>query len=283
MIPPLTSTTDLVEVVLWWAITTNQLRCVSSRRDITTTAYTPWRTVINTNNTTDVTVVWSPAASTQRVVDFLNIYNHDTVTATVTVKFSDNWTEYIMRKWDLAPQERLEYQDWEWFRTFTSSWALKTVVNWANTPVTSNLTTVVLDSDVTNNNAVANTIADVTWLSFTATSWKTYYYRACISYTAAATTTWSRWAVNHAWGTLSAYSRYSLTSSSDTINHWVTAVDSPAASNATSASTISNIAILEWFFTASSTWTFIIRFASEVASSAIIAKAGSILQYQEVL
>ena len=279
----LSSTTDLVEVVLWWAITTNQLRCVSSRRDITTTAYTPWRTVINTNSTTDVVVVWSPAASTQRVVDFLNIYNHDTVTATVTVKFSDNWTEYIMWKWDLATQERLEYQDWEWFRAFTSSWALKTVVNWANTPVTSNLTTVVLASDVTNNNAVANTIADVTWLSFTATAWKTYYYRACIMYTSAATTTWSRRAVNHAWWTLSAYSRYSLTSSTDTINHWVTAVDSPAASNATSASTLANIAILEWFLTASSTWTFIIRFASEVSSSAIVAKAGSILQYQEVL
>lgn len=93
----------------------------------------------------------------------------------------------------------------------------------------------------------------------------------------------NRWCVNHAWWTLSAYSRYSLTSSSDTINHWVTAVDSPATSNATSGSTIANIAIVEWFFTASSTGTFIIRFASEIASSAIVAKAGSILQYQEVL
>ena len=274
MIPTLSSTTDLVEVVLGWAITTNQLRCVSSRRDITTTAYTPWRTVINTNNTNDVIVVWSPAASTQRVVDFLNVYNHDTVTATVTVKFSDNGTEYIMWKWDLATQERLEYQDWEWFRAFTSSWALKTVVNWSNTPATTSMTTVILASDVTNNNASANTIADVTWLSASFTTWKTYYYRACIMYTAAATTTGSRWAVNHAWGTLYGSSRYSLTTTSETINHWVTAVDSPAASNATSATTGANIAILEWFLVTSSTGTFIIRFASEVSSSAIVAKAG---------
>lgn len=279
----LDTTTDTIEIVLWGAITTNQLRCVTARRDITTTGYTPWRTVINSNNTTDATIVGSPWASTQRVVDTINVYNHDTATATVTIKHDANGTEYILFKWDIAAQERLEYIDWEWFRTFTSTWALKTVINGANAPVSSNLTTVVLASDVTNNNASANTIADVTGLSFTATSWKTYYYRACVMYTAAATTTGSRWCVNHAGGTLYGMSRYSLTTTSETLNHWVTAVDSPAASNATSATTGANIAIVEWFLVASSTWTFIIRFASEVSSSAIVAKAGSILQYQEVL
>lgn len=283
MIPTLSSTTDLVEVVLWGSVTTNQLRCVSSRRDITTSAYTPGRTVINTNNTTDVTIVWSPAASTQRVVDYINIYNHDTVTATVTVKFSDNWTEYIIRKWDLATQERFEYQDGEGSRAFTSSWALKTALNWANCPISTWLTTVILWSDVTNNNAVANTIANVTGLSFSATSGHTYYYRACVAYTAAATTTGSRRCVNHAGGTLYLSSRYSLTTTTETINHWITAVDTPASSNATSATTAANIAIIEWLFTASATGDFIIRFASEVSSSAIVAKAGSILQYQQVL
>ena len=57
----------------------------------------------------------------------------------------------------------------------------------------------------------------------------------------------------------------------------------PAACNATSASASGNIATLKWMFTASSSWTFIIRFASEVASSAIVAKAWSILEYQQVL
>lgn len=279
----LDTTTDTLQVVLWGSVTTNQLRCMSSWRDVTTTAYTPGRTVTNTNNTTDVNLVWSPGASTQRVIDSVNIYNHDTVTATVTVKFDANGTEYILWKWDLATQERLEYSEWEWFRTFTSWGALKTVIAWWNVPISQNLTTVVLASDVTNNNASANTIADVTGLSFTATSWKTYYYRACVAYTAAATTTGSRRAVNHAGGTLYWMSRYSLTTTTETLNHWVTAVDSPAASNATSATTAANIAILEWFLVASSTGTFIIRFASEVSSSAIVAKAGSILQYQEVL
>lgn len=59
----LTETTDNLQVVLAGAITTNQLRCVSSWRDVTASAYTPGRTLINTNSTTDVTVVGSPAAS----------------------------------------------------------------------------------------------------------------------------------------------------------------------------------------------------------------------------
>ena len=279
----LDTTTDNLQVVLWGSVTTNQLQCVSCWRDITTTAYTPWRTVTNTNNTTDVNIVPAPAASTQRVIDSVSIYNNDTVTQTVTVKHDANGTEYIIFKWSIQNTERLEYSPWEWWRVLWAGWLLKTVSFDANATASSDLTTVVLASDVTNNNAVANTIANVTGLSFSATSGNTYYYRASIVYTAAATTTGSRRCVNHAGGTLYGMSKYSLTTTTETTNHWVTAVDSPAASNATSAATAANSAILEWVFVASATGDFIIRFASEVSSSAIVAKAGSILQYQQVL
>ena len=105
----LTATTDNLQAVLGGAVTTNQLRCVSSWRDVTTTAYTPGRTVTNTNNTTDVNIVPAPAASTQRVVDFVSVYNYDTVNATVTIKFDDNGTEYIIFKATLVTGGRLEY------------------------------------------------------------------------------------------------------------------------------------------------------------------------------
>jgi hypothetical protein len=105
----LDTTTDNLQVVLNAAITTNQLQCVSSWRDITTTGYTPGRTVTNTNSTTDVNLVPAPAASTQRVIDTISIYNNDTVVAYVTVKLDANGTERILTRVPLAAGERLEY------------------------------------------------------------------------------------------------------------------------------------------------------------------------------
>lgn len=94
----LTETTDNLQIVLGGNITTSQLQCVASWRDITTTAYTAGRTVSATNNTTDVNLVPAPAASTQRVIDFFSVYNADTVAATVTIKLDANGTEYILYK-----------------------------------------------------------------------------------------------------------------------------------------------------------------------------------------
>lgn len=107
----LTETTDNIQVVLSGAVTTNQLECFSSWRDITTTTYLPGRTVVNTNSVTDVNVVPSPGASTQRVVDYLSVYNDDTVPATVIIKFDANGTEYILWKGTLLSGQSISYQD----------------------------------------------------------------------------------------------------------------------------------------------------------------------------
>lgn len=105
----LSETTDNIQVVLGSAVTTNQLQCKSSWRDITTTVFTPGRTVTNTNDTTDVNVVPSPGASTQRVCDLINIYNADTVARVVTVKLDANGTEYILWKGTLLVGSTLTY------------------------------------------------------------------------------------------------------------------------------------------------------------------------------
>lgn len=112
----LTETTDNIQAVMGGAATTNKLEFVSCWRDITTTAYTPGRTVDDSDGTNDVNIVPAPAASTQRVVDYISIHNKDTVNTLVTIKFDANGTEYILWKGNLLPLETLTYCDgkgWE--------------------------------------------------------------------------------------------------------------------------------------------------------------------------
>lgn len=105
----LSNTTDAIEVVLGSAHTTNALKCVGSWRDITTTTFTPGRSLADTNGTTAVDLVTGPGASTQRVIDLINVYNNDTVTHTVTITYDANGTEYILWKGSLASGSTLTF------------------------------------------------------------------------------------------------------------------------------------------------------------------------------
>lgn len=282
----LSEITDTIHLFLGATVATNQLNIMTSWRDRTSSTFVAGRTVINSNNTTQVTIAGSPAASTQRIIDFISVYNKDTANATVNIHFDANGVEYTLISTTLAPGERIEYQEGQGFKVFASTGSVKQSINQgANAPLTNALSTVVLGSDITNNNAVANTIADVTGLSFSVTANSKYYFKFVIFYTAAATTTGSRWGVNCTAGTaasLSLISEYSLTTTTTTRNALIQAFDSPAASNASSAALANNMAILEGYFIPTATGTFIARFASEVAGSAIVAKAGSICYYQQV-
>lgn len=280
----LTETTDSIQVVLGATVTANQLKCMTSWRDIVASpaSYTPGRTLADTNNTTDVSIVASPASSTQRVVDFISIFNTDTVNATVTIKFDASGTEYTLFKTTLATGEKIEYQEGQGFKVIANSGAVKQSINQGNNTIGTTLSAVVLGSDVINNNASANTIADVTGLSFSVLSGKTYYFQFIIPYTAAATTTGSRWSINGTAGVATWTSEYSLTTTTTTRNANVTTYDLPAASNATSATTTNNRAIIEGYITPSADGTVIARFASEVSSSAITAKAGAVCYYQQL-
>lgn len=145
-------------------------------------------------------------------------------------------------------------------------------------------TRVSLPADVTNNNATLNTLQDVTGLSFPVTAGLRYWFRFWIVYTAAATTTGSRWTINGPATTGLGYmSEYSLTGTTTTRNAMVIAYNSPAASNLSSAATgPSNIARIEGFVQPSANGTIIARFASEIANSAIVAKVGSFVEYTVV-
>lgn len=125
----LDTTTDAIEVKLGAAHTTNALKCVASWRDITTTAYTPGRTLIDTNGTTSVDAVGGPGASTQRVVDFLSVYNNDTITHTVTVTFDANGTEYPLFSASVPVGYTLRYTDADGFAVSAGNTSVGYVIN----------------------------------------------------------------------------------------------------------------------------------------------------------
>jgi len=279
----LTNTTDKISVSLSGTVTTNQIRCFASYRDTTTSTITPLRNVTLTNNTTLVDVVTSPAASTQRIVDYMSFYNSDTVTQTVNIEFNDNGTVYELMVASISSGEKIEYQEGQGFKVLGANGAIKTSYTLGTSPISPYLQSVVLTSDVTSN-AAANSIADITGLSFAVNAGTKYYFKFFIWYTSAATTTGSRFSVNGpAFTYLNYASRYSLTATTDTTNTLLQAYDLPAASNATSGTTTGNLALIEGVVQPSASGTFTARFASELINSAIVAKAGSSCQYQALV
>lgn len=140
----------------------------------------------------------------------------------------------------------------------------------------------VLLADIVNASAVANTLADVTGLSFPVAAGKRYRFFFAVDYTAAAVTTGSRWTISGPATTRLSYrSQYTLTATTQTSNEGLSAYNVPAAANASSV-VAANLAIIEGMVTPSAPGTVIVRFASEVASSAITAKAGSFVEYAEI-
>lgn len=123
----LDSTTKLLQIILSGAVTTNQLQFSASYADYVATpaAFTPGANSGLTNNTTAVTLVGAPAASTQRQVKRINVYNADTAPATVTIRLSDAGNFRTQLSVTLQVGERIEYEDAEGFRVFTVTGAVK--------------------------------------------------------------------------------------------------------------------------------------------------------------
>lgn len=144
--------------------------------------------------------------------------------------------------------------------------------------------TVILTTDRINNNATLNTIADVTGLSFPVSSGVTYHFKFFIVYTSALAGTGSRWCINGpATTNLNYHSFYSSGGTGRTNNEALIAYNVPGTCNTNSGSAASNIAEIEGIITPSANGTVIARFASEIANSAITAKANLSYVQWEVL
>lgn len=151
-----------------------------------------------------------------------------------------------------------------------------TLDNRITTIENSYFTLITATQDMVNNEAVANTLKD-TGLQFNILAGVRYAFYICIMYNAAGTTTGSRWVLAGAQtpAALGAVQYVSLTTTTQTITY-INAFNLPAACNASSAYTTGNIATMEGIITGgAANDTIKVRFASEVASSAITLKAGS--------
>lgn len=138
-------------------------------------------------------------------------------------------------------------------------------------------------ADVTNADATANTLADITGLSFPVVAGEVYEFRALIRYDAAATTTGARFVLNGPTLTkLSMRSLWSLTATGLTINAAVNDYNQPTGASASSQS-IGNVAELIGQIECSANGTVQVRFASEVSSSAIVVLKGSQISWIRVI
>ncbi len=137
---------------------------------------------------------------------------------------------------------------------------------------------VILAADVAN--SAVDTIASVTGLAFPVVAGIRYKFKAVIIYTAAATTTGSRWSITGPAITDLAYdSQYPLDATSQTVNRALAAYDLPAAANVSSLAA-NNRAEIEGVVCCSVSGNITVRFAAEVAS-AITAKANrSYIEYE---
>ncbi|HSX17216.1 MAG TPA: hypothetical protein VLH86_03890 [Patescibacteria group bacterium] len=140
---------------------------------------------------------------------------------------------------------------------------------------------IVLGSDVINNQGTACTNTDITGLGFSVTSGNTYRWHAQIIYDAAATTTGSEWTATTPTTTMLSITQHSSTVSGSPSTEYYQIVNASDGGNcnSTSAFTAGNMAMIDGIAKPSANGTVQMRFASEVSSSAITAKAGSTLEW----
>jgi hypothetical protein len=77
------------------------------------------------NNTTDVDICLAPQQSFIRNIEYISVYNADTITATVTIKIDDGGTETILVRAALATLEGLYYDNQSGWYALTSAGARK--------------------------------------------------------------------------------------------------------------------------------------------------------------
>lgn len=109
--------TDTIQLKLSGAITTNQIDIVVSYDDMFPHGKDESRQVSVSNDTTYVSICDAPGPSITRNIDYVCVYNKDTVNVEVEICYDDNGTKYCMLKQILASGETLQYNA-------SSGWAI---------------------------------------------------------------------------------------------------------------------------------------------------------------
>lgn len=125
------ATTKSLEFKLGGIVTTNQAVFTSMYVDHTSTTYVPGTQNGVSSDTTAVTIVSAPGASTQRSLKYCNIYNRDTVPITVTVQYNDNATIREMLVVTLAVKDTLQFIDTEGWAVIDTNGQKKSIASLA--------------------------------------------------------------------------------------------------------------------------------------------------------
>lgn len=120
-----------LQAVLAGAIATTQPQATVSFSDddATNATYTGGITVTALNSTTDVTICAAPAASIVRDIDFVSIFNRDTASITLSVKYDISATDSIILTVTLLTLETLQYVHGAGWACLDAQGRFKTSVN----------------------------------------------------------------------------------------------------------------------------------------------------------
>ncbi len=281
----LTNITDSIQIVLSDDIASSELSCVVSYRDTTTSSIVPQNQLISTSGTTPVNLVDSPSASTQRLVEYISVFNSDRNGSEVTISFSDNGTLYTLHKCILEVGDKLEYSHKIGFRVISNTGSPKTSINYgSSTLIAPGINTVSLDKDLTVS-SYATTPQRAYGFGFPTNTSKYYHFKYSIFFNVDATTTGNKWNINFpTWSSLRCINMWqSLTSSTFTWTSGISISTTPTTANATSAATLGNFTHIEGIIFSETNDFIDLYFSAEVASPAYLTlKAGSFLMYNEV-
>lgn len=118
--------TDKLQAVLSGAVASLQPQATVFFSDQSATGYSGGSKLTLLNSTTDVDIANSPAASTIRDVDCLQIYNRDSASVTVSIKIDVGGTDSIIITVTLATSETLEYTHSDGWKCIDANGRIKT-------------------------------------------------------------------------------------------------------------------------------------------------------------
>ena len=112
----LSSTSDAIKAQLS-EVSTSGVDFVSSWRDVTSISYTPGRSASTLYNTSLTSIIGSPAASVQRVIDNITIFNHGNLQRSgLTVYATYGGEDYAIWKGRLYTDESARYIEHDGWR-----------------------------------------------------------------------------------------------------------------------------------------------------------------------
>lgn len=122
----LTSTSEILQVVLSNTVETRQMDFYCSYNNITSTTLTPVKNQGTTNNSTVVTLIPVPGSSQQNQLRHLSVYNCDTSGNTVTIQFSGASGTRVLLTTFLFVGESIQFTPSDGWKSFTHNGIIKT-------------------------------------------------------------------------------------------------------------------------------------------------------------